>query len=68
MSNDNGESDVTPTESEATRTVGNSSHGSGEIPGSIHVIGRGSVGEGEMPQCQHARFKVGQKGSRSEQV
>jgi RNA-directed DNA polymerase len=32
MSNDNGESDVIPTESETTRTVGNSPHGSWEIP------------------------------------
>ena len=32
MSNDNGESDVTPTESETTCTVGNLSHGSRETP------------------------------------
>ena len=32
ISNDNGESDVTPTESEAIRTVGNIPHGSWEIP------------------------------------
>ena len=32
MSNDNGESDVTPTESETTCTVGNFSHGSRETP------------------------------------
>ena len=32
MSNDHGESDVTPTESETTRTVGNFSHGSRETP------------------------------------
>jgi hypothetical protein len=32
MSNDNGESDVTPTESETTRTVGKSPRGSWEIP------------------------------------
>ena len=33
ISNDDGESDVTPTESEATGTVGNDPHGSWEIPG-----------------------------------
>jgi len=32
MSNDNGESDVTPTESETTCTVGNLSRGSRETP------------------------------------
>ena len=32
MSNDHGESDVTPTESETTGTVGNFSHGSRETP------------------------------------
>ena len=32
MSNDHGESDVSPTESKATRTVGNRPHGSWEIP------------------------------------
>ena len=32
MSNDYGESDVTPTESETTCTVGNFSHGSRETP------------------------------------
>jgi hypothetical protein len=32
MSNDYGESDVTPTESETTGTVGNFSHGSRETP------------------------------------
>ena len=32
MSNDHGESDVTPTESETTGTVGNFPHGSRETP------------------------------------
>jgi hypothetical protein len=32
MSNDRGESDVTPTESETTGTVGNFPHGSRETP------------------------------------
>ncbi len=32
MSNDNGESDISPTESETTRTVRNFPHGSREIP------------------------------------
>jgi RNA-directed DNA polymerase len=32
MSNDNGESDITPTESETTRTAGNDPRGSWEIP------------------------------------
>lgn len=32
MSNDKGESDVTPTESETTGTVGNFPHGSRETP------------------------------------
>jgi len=32
MSNNNGESDVTPTESETTGTAGHSSHGSRETP------------------------------------
>ena len=52
MSNDNGKSDVTPTESETTGTVGNFSHGSRETPATSAVShGSGSVGEGEMPQC-----------------
>ena len=35
MSNDHGESDVTPTESETTRTVGNFPRGSRETPADI---------------------------------
>ena len=40
MSNDQGESDVTPTESETTGTVGNFSYGSRETPvTSVSIVG-----------------------------
>ena len=57
MSNDKGESDVAPTESETTGTVGNFPHGSRETPVTSVSFGSGSVGEGAMPQFRHARYR-----------
>src|SRR5713226_7008250 len=58
MSNDSGESDVTPTESKTTGTVGNFPHGSRETPvPSVFFHGSGSVGEGARPQYRHARYR-----------
>ncbi len=57
MSNDHGESDITPTES---RDHGHgwklSSRKPGD-PGNIRFARSGSVGEGAMPQVRHARFR-----------
>jgi hypothetical protein len=60
MSNESyGESDVTPTESETTGTVGNFPHGSRETPETsvFFFHGSGSVGEGARPQFRHARCR-----------
>jgi hypothetical protein len=59
MSNErHGESDVTPTESETTGTVGNFPHGSRRDRGNIRFFhGSGSVGEGARPQFRHARYR-----------
>jgi len=56
MSHINGKSDVTPTESETTGTVGHVPHGSRETPAtSASPNGSGSVGEGARPQVRPAR-------------
>ena len=57
MTNDNGEFDVNPTESETTSTVGNFSHGSRETPVTSVASGSGSVGEGVMPHVRHVRYR-----------
>ena len=58
MSNDRGEFDAAPTESETTGTVGNFSHGSRETPvTSVFFHGSGTVGEGARPQSRHARHR-----------
>ena len=51
MSNDNGESDVSPTESQITRTVGNIPHGSWEIP---EASTSSDVDRSEKARCHNA--------------
>jgi len=51
MSNEQGESDVSPTESETTRTVGNIPHGSWEIPESSTAV---DVDRSEKARCHNA--------------
>ena len=51
MSNDNGESDVIPTESETTRTVGNGPRGSWEIP---EASTSSDVDRSEKVRCHNA--------------
>jgi hypothetical protein len=58
MSNVNGESDVTPTESEATRTVGSSSRGSWEIP---ETSTSSEVDRSEKVRCRNADMHVSGK-------
>jgi hypothetical protein len=55
MSNDNGESDVTPTESEAIRTVRNSPHGRREIP---ETSTSSDVDRSEKARCHNADMHV----------
>jgi RNA-directed DNA polymerase len=51
MSNVNGESDVSPTESEATRTVGNNPRGSWEIPETSLLL---EMDRSEKARCHNA--------------
>jgi len=63
MSNDTGKSDVTPTESKTTSTVGNFSHGSREIPATF-----ASSMEADRPakaRCQTAGVHVAGKSDSS---
>jgi len=56
MSNVNGESDVTPTESKTTCTVGNLSHGSRETP-AISVSFK-ETDRSEKARCHNADMHV----------
>ena len=58
MSNVNGESDVSPTESEATRTVGNIPHGSWEIPATSVSA---EADRSEKARCHNADMHVAGK-------
>jgi len=58
MSNDHGESDVTPTESEATRTAGSIPHGSREIPG---ISVSTETDRSEKARCRNADMHVSGK-------
>ena len=51
MSNDNGESDVSPTESETTRTARSFPHGSREIP---EASTSSEVDRSEKVRCRNA--------------
>ena len=55
MSNDHGESDVTPTESETTRTVGNFPRGSREIP---ETSASSEADRSEQARCRNADMHV----------
>ena|SRR5579863_6534925 len=55
MSNDHGESDVAPTESETTRTVGNFPHGSRETPG---TSASSEADRSEKARCHNADAHV----------
>ncbi len=56
MSNANGESDVIPTESETTGTVGNFSHGSRETPATS--VSSMEADRSEKTRCHHADMHV----------
>ena len=56
MTNVNGESDMTPTESETTRTVGNFSHGSRETP--VTSTSSMEVDRLEKARCHHPDMHV----------
>ena len=58
MSNDHGESDVSPTESETTRTVGNRPHGSWEIPA---TSASAEADRSEKARCHNAGMHVAGK-------
>jgi hypothetical protein len=58
MSNDKGESDVTPTESETTRTVGNDPHESWEIP---ETSTSSEVDRSEKARCRNSGTHVSVK-------
>jgi hypothetical protein len=55
MSSDQGESDVTPTESETTRTIGNSPRGNWEIPG---TSSSSDVDRSEKARCLNSDMDV----------
>ncbi len=56
MSNDNGESDITPTESETTCTVGNLSRGSRETPATS--VSFKETDRSEKARCHNADMHV----------
>ena len=56
MANVNGKSDMTPTESETTRTVGNFSHGSRETP--VTSTSSMDVDRSEKARCHHPDMHV----------
>ena len=58
MSNDNGESDVSPTESQTTRTVGNIPRGCREIP---EASTSSDVDRSEKARCHHVDRHVSGK-------
>jgi RNA-directed DNA polymerase len=58
MSNDHGESDVSPTESKTTRTVGNIPHGSWEVP---EISTSSDVDRSEKARCHNADMHVSGK-------
>ena len=58
MTNDHGESDVSPTESEATRTVGNIPHGSWEIQATSVSA---EADRSEKARCHNADMHVAGK-------
>ncbi len=71
MSNDQGKSDIIPTESKTTRTIGNFSHGSRETPSELKSELKGANYQGteiilairgssqSADQCQlHQRLRV----------